>query len=598
MILVLACDALPEREKAAILDGAIRSANFGRTVTSRPSGVFRMNTMHSFRGNDASRSIVHQRLIFLLAALALSLPVTAAYSPAVSAAATCGGKKATLSSNSKSIDGKKGHDVIQGGGADQVIDGGGGNDTICGGGGDDVLNGDKGGDRLFGEAGNDFLDGDRGSDPELDGGPGSDRVIGGSGNDKVYGGAGDGDFVQEGFGDGVADGGPGDRDVVFGDIGGDRIDGGPGDSDIASYSSITQNLNINLSSGSVSGAESERLNGIEDALGGSGDDTIRGSGEKNRLDGGPGDDTLVAVGSGDSAFGGSGSNQCQGDFTDRNACGGSGGGGGTAISLIESIDGNGSLVIDGNNNIDNVTLDFRNGAYVVQRSGGNSLSSGSGCNGNDSKVTCSGKVNQVNASLDGGNDTLRMSGLPGRADATIDGGAGSDDLTGGPGDDVITSGDDGSPDQLHGGGGDDALFGINTEHPKQDSGAAVMDGDAGNDLLIGGQPCDGDTFIGGSGDNDSASFARVKNSGTRVRAQIGGAVTDPDINGCNAGSIHTSVEKMEGSKGNDILIGDNSANSLLGMAGNDDLDGKGGFDKCSGGGGSNSLRNCEKESGD
>jgi Ca2+-binding RTX toxin-like protein len=120
-----------------------------------------------------------------------------------------------------------------------------------------------------------------------------------------------------------------------------------------------------------------------------------------------------------------------------------------------------------------------------------------------------------------------------------------------------------------------------------------MRGGPGDDLLIGGQPCDGDLFDGGPGENDSASFARVRNSGVFVQATIGGAVLDPDVPGCNAGHIEDNVEKIEGSPGPDILVGDNGPNTLLGRGGNDQLDGKGGFDDCVGGAGNNEVTNCE-----
>ena len=115
-------------------------------------------------------------------------------------------------------------------------------------------------------------------------------------------------------------------------------------------------------------------------------------------------------------------------------------------------------------------------------------------------------------------------------------------------------------------------------------------------MCIRDRPCDGDTFDGGEGDNDSASFARVRNSGTNVKAEIGGAVLDPDVGGCNAGHIESSVEKIEGSPGDDILIGDDSSNTLLGRGGNDALDGRGGFDRCIEGGGTDSFSNCEFDS--
>ena len=133
--------------------------------------------------------------------------------------------------------------------------------------------------------------------------------------------------------------------------------------------------------------------------------------------------------------------------------------------------------------------------------------------------------------------------MPARVSATIDGGAGSDTLRGGEGDDTIYAGDDHVPDTLEGGGGDDVLYGVNISHPRHDSGAARMSGGAGDDLLVGGQPCDGDLFDGGPGDNDSASFARVRNSGVFVQATIGGPVLDPDVAGCNAGHIEDSAEK-------------------------------------------------------
>ena len=120
-----------------------------------------------------------------------------------------------------------------------------------------------------------------------------------------------------------------------------------------------------------------------------------------------------------------------------------------------------------------------------------------------------------------------------------------------------------------------------------------MFGGPGDDLLIGGQPCDGDLFDGGPGNNDSASFARVRNSGIFVEATIGGPVLDPDVANCNAGHIDHSIEKIEGSPGPDILIGDGGPNTLLGRGGNDILDGMGGSDDCIGGGGVDQATNCE-----
>ena len=149
------------------------------------------------------------------------------------------------------------------------------------------------------------------------------------------------------------------------------------------------------------------------------------------------------------------------------------------------------------------------------------------------------------------------------------------------------------PDTVQGGGGDDVLYGLNILHPRRDSGPAKMFGGANDDLLVGGQPCDGDLFGGGPGANDSASFARVRNSGIFVKATIGGAVFDPNLSHCNRGRITHSVEKIEGSTGPDILIGDSGPNTLLGRGGNDRLNGRGGYDGCVGGGGHDIATNCE-----
>jgi serralysin len=209
-------------------------------------------------------------------------------------------------------------------------------------------------------------------------------------------------------------------------------------------------------------------------------------------------------------------------------------------------------------------------------------------------VSCQGDPTSILGSLAGGNDTLTIAdSVPVSVSTTVDGGSGSDTLRGGAGSDTIYGGDDREPDTLEGGEGDDVLFGVNIAHPQRDSGAARMLGGLGDDLLVGGQPCDGDLFDGGPGQNDSASFARVRNSGIFVVATIGGPVLDPDIAGCNAGRIEQSIEKIEGSPGPDVLAGDSGPNVLLGRGGDDSLDGSGGSDSCIGGGGANRATSCE-----
>ena len=533
-----------------------------------------------------------------LAGIALLLAVclgTLLAQPAAAGAASCGGKQATIVSNAPRIVGGRAHDVIVAGSGDNAIYGNGGNDTICGGDDDDRIYGDRGNDTILGDKGEDTIVGERGSD-DLDGGAGPDRILGETGNDEIDGGGGDGDEVDGGPGDDRVDGGPGDFDIVFGGVGNDRPDGGPGAHDIASYKGAGGPVSVDLGSGAVSGAEQEHLDGIEDVLGGSGDDSLTGSASPNRLDGGPGDDRLVVVGDGDEAFGGVGSDVCSG------ACGARGGDG-TAVAMMSNITRATSLVVSGSEGSDDVTVHFTGDGYLLQ--GGSTIEVVLGESGSNAcvrdeaanSVICRGGASSIQVSLKGGNDAFAVAdSVPSEIAATIDGGEGADTLRGGRGADTIYGGDDHDPDTLDGGESDDVIYGVNIFHPRRDSGAARMSGGAGDDLLIGGQPCDGDTFDGGQGDNDSASFARIRNSGTNVKAEIGGAVLDPDVGGCNAGHIGSSVEKIEGSPGDDILVGDDSSKTLLGRGGDDHLDGRGGFDRCIEGGGSDRLANCEVDS--
>lgn len=538
-----------------------------------------------------------------LALLLAACLAAASTSPVAAKAPTCSGKRATIVSNAPRIVGTKAHDVIVAGAAANVILGAGGNDIICAGGGNDTIHGGRGNDAVFGEGGDDTIFGERGSD-DLDGGPGTDRIFGETGNDTMSGGSGERDLVDGGPGDDTVSGGPGDFDIVHGGVGNDRIDGGPGAHDVASYKGVGGPIAVDLGAGVVSGAEQERLSGIEDVLGGSGDDVMTGSGATpNRLDGGPGDDRLIAAGDGDEAFGGPGSDTCSGPFVLENSCGPSAGGDGTAVALVSSITGSSSLIVTGSDGPDAVTIGFSGEGFVLEGSGTVDVVLGEPGSDNCTRspsansVFCSGRANSIQASLGAGDDTFTVAeSVPAGVPATIDGGKGSDTLQGGQGADTLYGGDDRDPDSLEGGGGDDVLYGVNIFHPRRDSGAARMIGGPGDDLLIGGQPCNGDLFDGGPGDNDSASFARVRNSGIHVQATIGGAVLDPDLGSCNAGRIEDSVEKIEGSPGPDILIGNDQANTLLGRGGDDVLDGRGGFDRCIAGGGSDRLSNCEFDS--
>jgi len=540
-----------------------------------------------------------RRLAVVLAAIvAVSFALMLVFADSPEALrALCGGREGTIASNDRVIRGTRGPDVIFGGRGPNKIFGGRGNDVICGGFGRDRIEGGRGKDTIDGKKGRDFVLGGRGSD-EVDGGAGRDRVQGDSGNDTVRGGP-ERDDVEGGLGDDEVDGGGGGFDTLTGGIGSDSIDGGPGSHDIASYRSAGGPIEVDLASGAVSGAEEEHLVGVEDVIGGSGDDLMSSSEvTANRLEGGPGDDRLLGSLGQDQAFGGPGSDECFGSFSVAESCGAASGAG-TRVELYDSLTGAATLAIAGDAGVDEVSVGFRKGRFLVRSEAGNPVRLGDpryagGCGFDGLTAFCAGRVSSILVSLGPGNDLVDLErSLPPGIAVTVDGGSGSDWLLGGRGGDTLYAGDDADPDRLEGSGGDDALFGVNILHPRRASGAAAMLGGGGDDLLIGGQPCEGDLFVGGPGATDSASFARVRNEGVHVEARIGGEVVDPEAAGCTPGRIARSTEKIEGSTGPDRLVGSADADTLLGRGGDDLLDGRGGPDRCIGGRGGDRSQHCE-----
>ena len=203
---------------------------------------------------------------------------------------------------------------------DDVIDAGSGNDIVRAGGGQDVVRSGAGGDFVDAGAGDDSVDAGAGADIVLSGSgddlvllaAGDDVVDSGAGDDLVYAGDGE-DIVFLGAGDDAASGGAGD-DILIGDAGNDFVvgddgddvfvarkddgddfyDGGDGD-DAYDASAATEGVRIDLSAQVAVGDDigADRLESIEDAYGGDGDDVIVASTASNVLSGGAGDDVFV-----------------------------------------------------------------------------------------------------------------------------------------------------------------------------------------------------------------------------------------------------------------------------------------------------------------
>ena len=179
--------------------------------------------------------------------------------------------------------------TFDGGGANDVISGGAGDDSIWGGAGADTLYGDVPGDAsafgiALGSAGN-----------------GADVIFGGDGNDTIHGNG--GADILNGEGD--------DDTFVMGDDDGadDIVRGGDGSADSGNdtvdYAGAGAAMTIDLAAGTAVGAQTgnDTLDGIENAIGSSFDDTISGSAVANSLSGGAGNDTLSGLGGADNIFG-------------------------------------------------------------------------------------------------------------------------------------------------------------------------------------------------------------------------------------------------------------------------------------------------------
>src|SRR5215813_4048922 len=157
----------------------------------------------------------------------------------------------------------------------------------------------------------------------------------------------------------------------------------------------------------------------------------------------------------------------------------------------------------------------------------------------------------------------------GNSNDVLTGSDNADDLFGGAG-----------SDSLAGNAGDDRLFG--------EQGYDNLSGGAGNDSLFGGQ--DGDSLEGGPGADyldggDGIDEVTYRTAQTGVTASLASGGTGGDA----AGDVYVSIENMWGSNFDDVLEGDDQANSIFGLDGNNVIRGGGGNDQLYGGSGNDTF---------
>ena len=359
----------------------------------------------------------------------------------------------------------------------------------------------------------------------VDGGPGPDILNGGAGREELGGGA-DDDQLHGGGGDDRLDFPAGDppRDESLGD---DWLDGGPGN---------------------------DQLNGGADVAG-QGADTLQG---------GDGIDTA--------------------DYTARSEP--------VHISLDDVSDDGAS------GEHDNVKPDVER---VIAGSDNDTLIGSAAANFLD------GRSGDDRISGGAGDDVLD-GGVNSPGDDYIDGGPGNDTAYGRAGDDELHGGD--GADSLRGGGGNDTLRGENgNDNVWGGAGADTVDGGDGNDIVDGAEPdligADGaddlsggagrdlllgrdgnDTLDGGSGPDvmdggDGTDTVSYEGRPGKVTVTLDGVANDGEAG--EGDNVMPNVENIVGGSKGDDLVGDNSANTIEGAAGEDFINGNAGRDDLVGG---------------
>jgi len=296
------------------------------------------------------------------------------------------------------------------------------------------------------------------------------KIVLGAGNDKAYGGAG--------------------SEIFVGGAGNDFIDGGAG-SDTVDYSAATGTVTVDLTqTGQQSiggGYGANTLVNVENVIGGSGTDWLKGNSGDNSLEGGAGNDTFEGGAGNDMLIGGAdedtanyyGTAAVKVDLRLNGVSQNTSGYGWDTLKDIENV--------NGSSNWD--TIDGSDGVNKIWGGAGNDSLSGYG--GNDI--------------LDGGDGNDTLDG--GANDDSLDGGAGNDSLIGETGKDTLLGGI--GNDTLWGGDGDDSLDGGDGNNMAAFTGVKT-------DYAITGATGNGSTpytvthtIEGGAGGTDTLSHVRL-----------------------------------------------------------------------------------------
>ena len=482
-------------------------------------------------------------------------------------------------------------------GVGNAFNGGGGNDNpalsaVAGSNGttafDDILNGNGGNDTLNGAAGNDTIRGGTGAD-SINGGNGDDLILHtmGEGGDTMINGGADFDTLEVSGTGGddtlniIVSGGVLTRfdnaavnniqnvEMVIVDLGGNAAGG-----DFITYNGTTEAVTVDLGAGLAPGLD--LFTGIENVLGGSGNDTLTGDTGANVLGGNNGDDTLIA----------------------------------TVDDVRDSMFGNGGVdTLDYSAYSTDLTVNLQAGGVVVN-SGFTTASSDTisaienfiGGTGNDNIQGTFG----AGTTLGSVGSNILVGGF---GNDTINGNSGADSIIGGDGDDDLAGGSGVFNDTLSGGAGNDVLRylvvgvggdGIDTIDGGDDTDTLVITGQGSTSdfldviyngisltsielgLVTGVESVTANLLGAGGIGSDSLSY-----NGTTVSVNVdltagtaSGFTSIAGIENVTGGSggdtirANGAVNVLGGNGGNDTIIAtvDNVRDTFTGNSGNDTLD--------------------------
>ena len=418
---------------------------------------------------------------------------------------------------------------------------------------------------------NDVFDGKGSLTGDVHGGTGDDLITAGAGAFSAFGDAG--------------------NDTFFMGTGAAKFTGGDGIDllDLSSFSTAA-NVDLSLTTAQAQGSASVQVASIEDVHGTALGDHLSGDGSSNHLlgqdgddnlDGRAGDDILSGGTGNDTEHGGDGNDAIYGDDGDDVIDGGAGNDaidGGVGTDTLTGGAGADTFVFFVGSGHDVVT-DFDVSQDVIDLSQTDGVSSYSAAQVDGDVVvtlTPDDTITLKNVSLSlltaaqfklagttplnlvGGDGADFLSGDAG--DDMLSGGAGNDTLYGGGGNDILSAGT--GRDTLHGGVGDDIL------KPSLDYSSIVIDGGNGEDTVD-------------YSDSPLAAFVFLSLGYGQQNLPSGYARTDH----------YTSIENATGTNAwGDTLYGDDEANTLKGLGGDDRILGFGGDDHLLGGDGNDYLQ--------